>query len=265
MAIQIIAAPGADPLFTGIFFPTSNLTAGGISSDAEFAANVPAATKRDKGVFAVLYAITNGLAQLDAQDRLGMAVNTPNLLANAVSFSLNFQRYATEDVENNACFGPLPVPTAGANLGRGAVALQDFFPLVSVEFPGTPTTTAGILIEIEPLLQWGSPDWGGLDFSADNRATIYALFKYFATDTVNLPTRNAQNASAVTSRAVGTSSEIPLPASYIAATDPVTGLNPAKAAITHILQSGNISIGFDTAKTIASDGAQLWDINSVTA
>lgn len=263
MSIQIFPASGGTASFNGIFIPRGDLAPGGVSADAEFASGEPAATKRDKALYAILTVMSSEINSLNALDRLGVAPTVANINSATHTVGLTTQRVVFDDQDAKPAV--VPVPSSGANNGRGDFAFTDLFANAVKVASAASITEAGVLIEAAPLVNHGAPAYASIDLSVDSRLLAHAIVRDFVTDTTNYPTRSTTAASAITARSAGTSSEIPIPAAYIAGTDPTSGLVSADVYKTHLLSSGAVTMTFDTLKVLTSGGTQSWELNSVTA
>lgn len=262
MAIQIFSSAGGTASFNGIFVPRADLAPGGLSADTELDAGVAANIKRDKALYALTYVVASTVSSLAALDALGISAAVPTLSSISHTTTLTVQRYVKES--SDAKLAPIPVPATGANLGRGDIAFTDVFPNATKIANAGAVAGAGVLIEAAPLVSYGAADYATLNLGTDSRQVFYAMFKDMATDSTNYPTRSATEASAVTARAVGTSTEVALAPALIDATDPTSGLAPAEANITHILSSGAMGLTFNIVASLAPTGEQTWEVNSVT-
>lgn len=263
MSLQIISSAGGTASFDGIFIPATDLAPGGIGAVSEFDDAVATELKEAKALYAMLLMLTTEINSLNTLDRLGVTATPPNINNQAHAFTLVTQRYVKDNVDAK----PLPVPVAstGANTGRGDFAFTDIFANAAKVASAATVNDAGVLIEYAPLVTYGADSYASVSLNADSRLLIHSFMKWVTLDTTEVPSRSATVASAITARNGGTSTEIAIPATYVAGTDPVSGLTPAEVPITHLLSSGNITISIDTIKSISPTGDQTWEVNVVTA
>ena len=265
MALEIFSSTGGTASFDGLFIPRTDLQTGGLGSDAELADAVADNIKRDKSLFAISEIVTKFVNDANALDKLGITVVRPNLNSNTYQFGLGGQRFTA--LNDSAPFAVVPVPTTGANTGRGDIALADIFPNIEKVAATDSISEAGVLIEMAPLTAFGAPTYAAESVAAgaDNRATLMSLFQWMANDTTEIPSRSTTEASAITARTLGTPTLLPVPANYTAATDPLSGLDNADRPYLVLASWANSTLSFNIANTLGVDGSQTWDVNSVTA
>lgn len=262
MAIEIFSSAGGTASFNGIFVPRTDLAPGGLSADAELDTGVDANVKRDKALYALTYVVASTISSLDSLDALGISAAVPTLSSISHTTTLTVQRHIKEN--SDAKLAPIPVPLAGANLGRGDIAFTDIFPNATKIANAGAVAGAGVLIEAAPLVSFGAADYATLNLGTDSRQVFYAMFKDMAINTFSYPTRSATEASAITARAVGTSTEVALAPALIDADAPTSGLSSLDTNVVHILSSGAIGLTFNIVSSLAPTGEQTWEVNSVT-
>lgn len=263
MLLQVFPSTGGVADVDSIFIPQTDLVSGGLADVAELDTIEPEAVKRDKVLYAYLTVLTSHIAALAAEDKLGISVAVPNINAATHTFTLTLQRYLADNNDSRPL--PLPVPTSGIYLGRGEINFTDIFPNAVKVAATTAITEAGFAVGVEPLIPYGCSAYADIDLAVDSRQLLYCLMKDFARDTTTLPTKATGVDSAVSARSVGTSSEVSIPATYIATVNPLTDLVADDSYITHILSSGNVSLTFATIKTLGGDGTQVWDLDTLAA
>jgi hypothetical protein len=255
------------------FFPASSglITAGiaiPINALAGFSANEfdtgTIAQKTSKAIYGILqgfYAALSpsnvnklGISGVSKSSPSGVAVDTF-----AVTYSATFSLFA--DPADANPISAIPVLTGGTNQNWGRVPLSDVLPgVVYSDGSGQTLASRVVLIpdaDIAPYLP--SAAMPPSDLGTDNRRYLQALFEYLANaaDIV----RSATVASALTARSASAFSASTPSGALIAATNPTSGIDPAKANRT-VLLSRTYSF---TLQFLAVASSETFDVNVVTA
>lgn len=220
MGLDIIVSGGGNAVEEGIVIPQVDL--------ASFGLTVAEVTADDTGIARCIWAILKAVQSFDVSSALGLT--KPALPAFSIvagnytnrSYSLTVQRYV-DYVSGNS--GAVPLPTVGANAGNGGFALTDIFPNAVKVATSGPVADASVVIPASDLNNVdNSITQGSIDITSgqDNRNLLSAIYEAIAETTA---VRSASVASAFTSLTRGTLGLIPtIPADYISATDPTSGL-----------------------------------------
>lgn len=242
MAIQIFPSTGGTASFNGVLIPATDLVAGGIQSDTEFADAVAANLKRDKALLAIAEVSTAFIANLAAGLSLGLSVTRPNTSTLSWTYSLTYQAY--ELLSSSTGLAPLPVPVSGANSGIGDFAITDIFPNAEKVASGATVSESGVLIESASLARYDAPAHASLSVSGDNRDWLAALFRWIGNDATAFPTRSTTEASAVTAKSVTAPTTFTLPTAATATTNPTTAIANADRDVF-------VGVQFTTSITLA--------------
>lgn len=211
---------------------------------------------RDKAVLALLNAYYDTISPANF-DKLGIAVakanptGAGNDLVNQ-NYSATFEYYVDHETETVAM---IPVPSAGANDGVGAIALADLFPGASA-VAAAGATSAGILIPDADVATYGGPAAGSIP--TDARDYLVALYHHIVIDS---PVRSGSVQSAVINSSRGSATGFAAPATWTQPTDPVSGL-----AAADLPKSSFFRVSFSmTMQILLNQTTQEFDVNSVTA
>ena len=143
---------------------------------------------------------------------------------------------------------PLPIPTAGNNLGVGDFALTDLFAGAEKVANGANVTADSVVIDVSDLQPYGSPAFGTLNLTVgqDNRDVWAAIIAYAI---AQVPLRTATVQSGVTAKAINAPTTPTLPTVSFDATNPTTGINQAdlfgKAYVTQHTLTVSIQLMMD--------------------
>ncbi|MDS3861029.1 hypothetical protein RIF25_09430 [Thermosynechococcaceae cyanobacterium BACA0444] len=238
----------------GVFIPLAALP--GITAE-ELDASAPA--KESKAILSILTKVYTYIAALSSPV-LGFAVSktTPSGAAlDVVNQSFNATvNYLVNHAANTV--GPVPVPGSGSNAGLGGLPITSVFPSAAKIAASGSVSGAGILIPTSELTPYGSPDQAAINAGADSRSWFSALMLYL---TDQASARTASVASAIVSRSIGSATGTSFPASWIQATNPVSGVLladvPKRSLITRTFSV--------TIQLLLDQATQEFDVRSVTA
>ncbi|MDG2989489.1 hypothetical protein L3556_00865 [Candidatus Synechococcus calcipolaris G9] len=235
----------------GVFLPVASLP--GLEADELAPA---AADKESKAVLAVLTAIQLFLLSNPGTLGFNLIKSTPT---GPQLDTINEQFTATVGYlanHANNSMGPVPLPTTGNFNGLGGLAIDDVFPNASKLNAEASTGSAGILIPSSLLVTHGSPAHGDLDVEADSRLWFGSLVLYLAS---NVVLRNAQNASAIVSRAIGNNTGATIPATWTATPNPLSGIQSSELPLLSLFNR-NYAI---TIQQLIDPEDQTLDVNHI--
>jgi hypothetical protein len=115
----------------------------------------------------------------------------------------------------------VPVPASGANSGLGDFAITDVFASAAKVATGGAVSGAGVVINTSGLLPYSSLTHASIDVATDSRAWFSALADHLVVDSIK---RTTTVASSVVTGIASTLSASAIPAEYIAAVDPTSGI-----------------------------------------
>ena len=252
--------PASSPIVTsGIAIPIASLP--GFTTD-EFD-NGTTAQKISKAIYGILQCFYTalspsnvnklGISNVSKSAPSGVAVDTF-----AVTYSGTFSLYA--DPADTNPIDAIPVATGGTNVNWGRVPLSDVLPSV-IYSDGTATIASRTVVipnsDIAPYLP--SQSMPPSDLGTDNRRYLQALLEYLANGADLV--RSATVASALTARSASAFSASNPSGALVAATNPTSSIDPAKAART-VLLSRTYSF---TLQFLAIASTETFDVNVVTA
>jgi hypothetical protein len=218
LAIEYFNAAGTATA-DGVFIPLASLP-GVLAS--ELAGAEAIAQKEGKTVLAILNRIYN-IASPNTFSKLGLEVSkeSPSGISADIfnqSFSVTYQKLVNLDTDT---ISVVPIPTSGANSGVGGFSIADIFSGAAKVAAAGAVSGAGVVIKTSGLLPYSSLTHASINPSGDSRDWIFALIDHLVADSDK---RSASIASAVTSGTVGRLFSPSIPSTYIAATDPVSGI-----------------------------------------
>lgn len=236
-----------------VFIPATNLP--GIQA-AELA---PANTDRESKIgFALLNALVANLPS----NALGLTAQRGNPQGAGLDIWNQGFTFTVSHVVNLAAgtVGIIPVPTTGSNDGVGDFGFSDLFANYLFVFATEEAESAGVAIPHPSLIPYGLSlgGYGGTPDATDARSWVIALLLHMANDA---SLRSNNTASAVIQRTRSQITGGAVPANLIAATNPLSGLDPADAPKLAILTS---TFSF-TYQLLADQATQTFDVRHVTA
>jgi hypothetical protein len=240
----------------GVFIPLSALFG---LTDLELADAQPDHLKLGKSVLAILEKIYQVMSP-NTFNKLGFTVSRANPTgAGNNLINQNFGATAQKMLafESDTIL-QIPEPSVGANAGLGSFSIADIFPSAVVVAVAGAVPSAGIVIPTSPLLNYTSLTHAGLVISgsSDNRDWFAALFDFMGND---LPERTATQASAIIGTSASGISAVSIPANFVAATDPVSGIGSNQ-----LNSRGLVSRSYSfTIQQILNPVTQTYDVNSV--
>lgn len=242
----------------GVFIPLTALF--GLTS-AELADAEPGHLKLGKSVLAILEKIYQVMSPT-AFNKLGFTVSRANPTgagANAINqnFGATAQKLLNFDTDT---ITQIPEPSTGANAGLGSFSIADIFPGAAVVAAAGAVGGAGIVIPTALLTSYSSLTHAGLVISgsSDNRDWMAALFDFMGNE---LPLRTATVASAIVATSASAIAAAAIPANFIQATDPISGIAPAD-----VPRRGLVSRSYSfTIQQLLNPVTQTYDVNSVAA
>jgi len=243
----------------GIAIPITAL-AGFTSAEFDNGTTPQKISKTIYGILQAFYAALSpsnvnklGIAGVSKSSPSGVAVDTF-----AVTYSTTFSLFA--DPADANPISSIPVANGGTNQNWGRVPLSDVLAGV-VYSDGTATLASRTVLipdaDIAPYLPSGAMPPS--DLGTDNRRYLQALFEYLANAADMV--RSATIASALTARSASAYSASTPSGALIAATNPTSGIDPAKASRT-VLLSRTYSF---TLQFLAVASSETFDVNVVTA
>lgn len=234
----------------GLFVPVADLP-GVLAAELD-----GSAAGRDKALLAILNRFYDVLSPSNF-DKLGFSVSKPNPTGQGTDLiAQNYSAVIQYAVNHeDGMVDMVPVPTAGANLGVGAIALDDLFPnAAAVVAAGA--TTAGIVIPNTEVAAYGGP--AAAVIPADARPYLASLYHYLVVESTS---RSANDASAVTTKSRGSATGFTPPAAWTQAVDPVSGIAAAS-----LPKMSFFSVSFSlTVQLLLNQTTQTFDVNTVTA
>ncbi|MEE3716285.1 hypothetical protein V2H45_05955 [Tumidithrix elongata RA019] len=240
----------------GVFIPVAALP--GVLA-TELAAAQPATTKLSKAIFAILNQIYDTISPTTF-NALGFTASKANPSGAGTdllnqNFSFTAQKLINFDTDT---VSQVPVPSTGANTGLGKFSISDIFAGAAVVAAAGTVAGAGIVIPTSLLLPYTSLTHAGLTISgtSDNRDWFAALFDFLGND---LPVRSSTVASAVTARTASAIAATTIPAAYVDATAPTSGI-----LVADLPARGLVSKSYSlTIQLILDQSSQSFDVNSV--
>lgn len=249
MALELIPTGGGTATADSISIPQTDLAAYGVT-DAEMTAD-------NTGLARAVFGVIKAVQAFDMSSVLGMTKpgNPGKAISGGLYINRTYSLTSTWYVNlSDSSTGVVPLPSSGANSGLGGFALTDIFPNAVKVAASAAIGASALLIPSADLTPYdASITHGSIDITSgqDNRLLTASIYR-FMVDGLDL--RSATETSAFIASSESNPSLQTVPANFIDATDPLSGIDPVDVADGHIaLLNKTMSLSIQTEEDLTND------------